>query len=117
MESKMADTSQNENNWLQNCEEYFDSMIRLQETFTYKSPEDKRTILQDIGKIVLNNGEMAFQLEEPYQLAEKTVKLYDEALKFSEPAIVGSGINISALPGHVLTNWRNGGDSNPRPPQ
>ena len=71
-----------------------------------KSPEDKRVILQDIGKIVLNQGEMAFQLEPPYQLAEKTVKVYEEALKFSEPSSAGLRIDVLALPDHILSKWR-----------
>jgi site-specific DNA recombinase len=114
-ESILADTSQNERTWLDDCEEFFDFTSKLQEHFTNSSPEDKRIILQNIGKIVLNNGEMAFKLKEPYLYAAEIVKVTNSFLEISEPQ---KGLQIDNNPKiePLLNSWRNGRDSNPRPP-
>ncbi|MBU1626001.1 zinc ribbon domain-containing protein [bacterium] len=116
LETKLSDNNYNENDWLNRCEEFFEYTSRLQKNFIESSPEGKQIILKSIGKIVLNNEELAFQLKEPYLYAAEIVKATNSFLEISEPQ---KGLQINNNPDFepTLTLWRNGRDSNPRPPQ
>lgn len=118
LESKLGDTSQNEANWLDNCEQFFDFTANLPTYFTQGDPNTKRSILKNLGKIVLNHhGELAFRLEEPYVFAAEIVKISNSILEISEPPKNGLESQEMGIPDLVLNKWRNGRGSNPRPPQ
>lgn len=114
LEEKLTDSSYSENNWLNRCEEFFDFVSSLQKNFLSSSPEGKRIILQSIGKIVLNDGELAFQLKEPYLYAAEVVKATNSFFEISERQ---KWLKIKDNPAFepILCKWRDGRDSNPRP--
>ena len=113
LEVKLADNSQNETNWLNDCEQFFDFTHRLRSIYAESSPEQKRIILQNIGKIVLNNGELAFKLEPPYQYASEVVKICNALPEFSEPQ-KNRLSKSDFVPSDVLASkWRDGRDLNP----
>lgn len=115
LEEKLNDTHHNENDWLNRCEEFFDYTSRLRENFKQSTTEGKRLILNSIGKIVLNNGELAFQLEEPYLYAAEIVSATTSFLEISEPK---KGLQIDDNPSlePILDKWRDGRELNPRSP-
>jgi site-specific DNA recombinase len=115
LEEKLNDNNYNENDWLNKCESFFEFVSKLREEFENSKPERKRIILQSIGKIVLNNGELAFQLEEPYLYAAEVVKATNSFFDISEHQ-KGLTINDNPIFEPILNKWRNGRDSNPRPP-
>ena len=116
LEAKLGDTSQNEANWLDNCERFFDFTSNLPTYFTQGDLNTKRSILSNLGKIVLNHGELAFRLEEPYVFAAEIVKIANTALEISEPQRKGLDKPLTGIPDLTLAKWRDGRDLNPRPP-
>ena len=119
LENRLADNSQNETNWLNDCEQFFDFTHRLQSIYTESLSERKRMILQDIGKIILNNGELTFKLEAPYQYAAEVVKICNSIPEISEPqenSLKTNDSQVFAPNNATKILWRNGRDLNPRPP-
>jgi site-specific DNA recombinase len=116
IEAKLADGNCNENSWLDRCEEFFEYTSKLQQNFRASSPNGKRQILESIGRIVMNDGKLAFQLNEPYLYAAKIVEATNSLGIIYEPEkelAVGNNDSYD----QILNKWRNGRDSNPRPPQ
>lgn len=111
------EASKNIVNWVDECAKFFDFSMRLRRKYVDSDPIEKREILGEIGHLVMNRGELAFQPEFPYAFAaDIQKKLLPEPVSY-EP---GKGVAGSAKRpsfDHEDTKWRDGRDSNPRPRQ
>lgn len=80
--------------------------------------ERKREMIACIGKIVLNHdGELYFKLKEPFNYASEIARSYNQYFISSEPKLYRLGTTKTALSEPLVAVWRDGRDSNPRPPQ
>ena len=110
LEEKLGDTSQNESNWIDNCEEFFDFTNKIQNKFQNGTIDEKRIILKNIGKILMNSEEIKFQLQKPFYFALEISEICKPKINSYELAKKRSSKRLNPSFELDYSKWRNGAD-------
>ena len=86
--------------------ETFNFAARAKKNFQNGSQEDKRTILQELGSnLFLKDKKLEIQLEKPFQIIERGLRVFGGENEALEPLKTGSFEAKSELSDSVFPSW------------
>lgn len=87
-EEQIQREKQDDTTWILNCRDFLNLATHLSERFSKAAPEVKRDIIQNLGTLHLREGEITYELNEPYSIL-KDIRKHSEAKSNSlEPEFV-----------------------------